>query len=57
MQGPTMQELMAPFPKVQKWLARVAETTEPEWSKANSFLDKVAQRGRERKAKLQKSKL
>ena len=57
MQGPTMQELLAPFPKVQKWLAAVAETTEPEWSKASSFLNKVAQRGRERKSKAQQSKL
>lgn len=57
MQGPTMQDLLKPFPAVQKWLARVVEETEPEWSKATSVLNKAAQRARERKAKAQQSKL
>lgn len=56
-QGPPMQDLLEPFPRVQEWLASVEKATEPEWSRASSFLNKVAQRGRERKAKAQQSKL
>ena len=57
MQGPTFDELLQPFPSVQKWMSRVAEGTNPRWGEAGAVLYKVAQRGKERKAKASQSKV
>ncbi len=51
LQGPTLQELIEPFPKVQQWMSTVAQSTDPHWKTVSAFLHKVAQRGKERKVK------
>ena len=52
-----MGELLEPFPKVQQWMARVAESTNPHWQTVSAFLHKVAKRGKERKTAASQSKL
>ena len=57
LQGPSMAELLEPFSKTQKWMTRVAESTDPHWKTVSSFLHKVAQRGTENKQKVSQAKL
>ncbi|DBB00858.1 TPA: Glutathione S-transferase theta-1 [Trebouxia sp. C0004] len=56
-QGPTLQELLEPFPRVQRWMLLVAQSTGPYWKTVSAFLHKVAQRGKERKVTASQSKL
>ncbi len=57
LQGPTLQELLEPFPKVQQWMSMVAQSTDPHWKTVSAVLHKVAQRGKERKVQASQSKL
>ncbi len=57
MQGPTFAELLQPFPRVEAWLARVADSAEPHWTNATAILRKVVLRGRDAKLKRGQSKL
>ena len=57
LQLPTFQELLEPFPKVQGWMSRVAETTSPHWTALTAPLQKVAKRGRDKRQQAAASSL
>ena len=57
LQGPTIAELLDPFPRVQSWMTRVAKSTDPHWKTVSAILHKVALRGKDRKSKAAPPKL
>ena len=52
-QGPSMAEQLADFPRVREWMGRVRDTLEPHYSDVHAMLDKAAKNAQRRKERSQ----